>query len=302
MARPVDALPPRLRWPSKGCRLPCYLPAVAQAGGDAVDGEVDALRRRPSSAVAAAVALQQLDLHVVERIEVGEAVADRAREQRVALQQRLLLHDREQGIDRCPATRRAGARRSLSRSSASADQLGVARGDGDVALGQHHVHVRQQRLGRTATPGTCACSSAHAVVRMRRQPRLDGRAEAVPAGQHQPALRPAEHPGDGAQVLDARRGLARGRPAADVELGDLADHRRFPEVALEARRLVDQVAIGAEGAGRQLLHRRQVFGARRRLGRRAAASPRASRRQGSRGCAVRPRGWSTCWRSPRPAR
>ena len=37
------------------------------------------------------------------------------------------------------------------------------------------------------------------------KPLVDGGAEAVPARQHQPALRPAEHPGDGAQVLDAPR-------------------------------------------------------------------------------------------------
>ena len=40
--------------------------------------------------VAGAVAAQQLDLHVVQRIDVGEAAADRAGEQRIALEQLLL--------------------------------------------------------------------------------------------------------------------------------------------------------------------------------------------------------------------
>ena len=46
-----------------------------------------------------AVAAQQLDLHVVERVEVGEAVADRALEQRVAVEQFALAGDRPQRLD-----------------------------------------------------------------------------------------------------------------------------------------------------------------------------------------------------------
>src|SRR5439155_11973664 len=75
------------------------LPAVAQTRGEAVDGQMDPghdiLIR-----VAGAIALQQLDLHVIERIQIGEAVADRARQQRIALEQALLVHDREQRVDR----------------------------------------------------------------------------------------------------------------------------------------------------------------------------------------------------------
>ena len=63
-----------------------------------------------------------------------------------------------------------------------------------------------------------------------REPALDRRAEAVPAGQHQAALAPAEHPRNRAQVLDARRRRARRRPAADVELGDLGDRRGRAEI------------------------------------------------------------------------
>src|SRR5262245_3565067 len=47
-----------------------------------------------------AVFLQKLHLHVIERIEIGEALADRAFEQRVSLQQPLLAHDFEQRFDR----------------------------------------------------------------------------------------------------------------------------------------------------------------------------------------------------------
>src|SRR5689334_4986658 len=36
------------------------------------------------------------------------------------------------------------------------------------------------------------------------------------------------------QVLDPHGLLPGGRPAADMEVGDLADHRRLPEIALKA--------------------------------------------------------------------
>ena len=69
----------------------------------------------------------------------------------------------------------------------------------------------------------------------------------------------------------------------------------------EARRLVDQRAVGAHRGGRELSHRR---GAGRMLGRCCAgrASPAASRRPWSPGSRGRSRGRRTCWPPPRPAR
>src|SRR3954466_7817646 len=62
------------------------LSAVAQSGGNAVDRQMNPADDRLAR-VAAAIALQQLDLHMVERIEIGKAVADRTRQQRIAFQQ-----------------------------------------------------------------------------------------------------------------------------------------------------------------------------------------------------------------------
>ena len=59
--------------------------------------------------------------------------------------------------------------------------------------------------------------------------------------------------------------LARRRPAADVQRRDLGDDGRVPEIIGEALGLVDQVAIGLEGLRRQLVHRGQIFLARRAL-------------------------------------
>ena len=131
-------------------------------------------------------------------------------------------------------------------------QLGIARGDGHVALGEHHVHVGKR--GAEERPVRVHGLQRRQAVGMSRQPGLHRRAEAVPARQHHPALRPAEHPGDGAQILDALLLGARRRTAADVEGGDLLQHGGFAEVGVEALGLVDQRAIGAEGVRRQLLH------------------------------------------------
>src|SRR4029078_11158831 len=73
-----------------------FLAAVAEAGGDAVDGEVDGAAELVSVAFAGAEAPQQVDLQVAERIDVGDAVAQAERQRRVGLEQRLRLGDGEE--------------------------------------------------------------------------------------------------------------------------------------------------------------------------------------------------------------
>src|SRR5215211_3218093 len=73
--------------------------AVPQSRGDAVDGEMDGLDD-PLVGVAGAVALQQFELHVIERIDIGKTIAKGTGERRVALQQRILLEDRQQRLPR----------------------------------------------------------------------------------------------------------------------------------------------------------------------------------------------------------
>ena len=81
----------------------------------------------------------------------------------------------------------------------------------------------------------------------------DRRAEAVPARQSETRLAPGEAPRNGAQILDLARRLSRGRPRADVERGDLGDRRRGEEIIDEARRLVDEAAIGVHAPLRESL-------------------------------------------------
>src|SRR4051812_11015211 len=64
---------------------------VAQSRGNAVDREVDAAPQPlvlGRALAARAVAAHQLDLQVVQRIEIGEAVLDRSREGGIGLQSR----------------------------------------------------------------------------------------------------------------------------------------------------------------------------------------------------------------------
>ena len=63
-------------------RIHWSLTAVSQACRDTIDREVDPLHH-PLVRVAGAMALQELDLHMVERIEIWKTVPDRARQQRI---------------------------------------------------------------------------------------------------------------------------------------------------------------------------------------------------------------------------
>src|SRR3954454_15830038 len=84
-------------------------------------------------------------------------------------------------------------------------------------------------------------------------------AEAVPSRQHQPALRPTEHPWNRAQILDVAGLLAARRPAADVQRGDLSDDGGSPEIISETFGLVHQPAVGLESERRQLIHRFEII-------------------------------------------
>jgi hypothetical protein len=72
---------------------------IAQAGGNPVDRQLDAVQHA-LVAVGRAMPPQQLDLQVVQRIEVRQPMTQRARQQRVALQQRVTAYDRRQNLAR----------------------------------------------------------------------------------------------------------------------------------------------------------------------------------------------------------
>ena len=129
------------------------------------------------------------------------------------------------------------------------DELGVTRGEAHVGFRQHHLHVGERRGEQRPALGHL---SEQCFV-LERGERV---ADAVPAGQHHPRLRPAEHPGDRAQILDpVGLGAAR-RAAADLQAGDLGDRGHLAEEGAEAFRAIDEVAIGVERGVGQPVHRR----------------------------------------------
>src|SRR5262245_26747452 len=75
------------------------LATVAQPCGYPVDGQMDCLHHALVG-IASPVTPEQFDLYMVQRIEVGKAVLDRAREQGILLEQCLLAGDGEQHFNR----------------------------------------------------------------------------------------------------------------------------------------------------------------------------------------------------------
>src|ERR1700681_153512 len=100
-------------------------PAVAQARGEPVDrqmysalGELIGLAR--------AIATQQLDLEVIERIEIGEAIANASRQRRVVVKERRLAGDRMHQFDGPPMFR-GNSRKNLVPRLAIRKKIRVAR-------------------------------------------------------------------------------------------------------------------------------------------------------------------------------
>ena len=96
-----------------------------------------------SSVSASPVALEQFDLQVVQRVHVRRAQLERVTQHRVVGEQFVLFLDGQQVLaGQIPfgpdAAEDAFAQLGIG------DQFGVARGDGEVGLGQHHVHVGEQ--------------------------------------------------------------------------------------------------------------------------------------------------------------
>src|SRR5437016_5380782 len=73
------------------------LPRIAQRRRDRVDRELDPLGD-PGIALPGAVALEQFDLEQVQRLDIGQAQADRFVERRIALEQIGLAGHGEQAV------------------------------------------------------------------------------------------------------------------------------------------------------------------------------------------------------------
>jgi hypothetical protein len=75
------------------------LSTIAQTRRDTINSKVNAIHDE-LAAFAGPVALQKLDLNVIEGINVGKSVADGACQERVFFKQSLLVADRKQDVNR----------------------------------------------------------------------------------------------------------------------------------------------------------------------------------------------------------
>ena len=262
---------------------------VAHPGGDPVDGQQQrALERRV--VLAAAVAAEQLDLQVVQRLEV--VLADLQR----------------------------GAQRRLASSSASSPVTARTPLDGQVVLRPDLVEQRPQLLGRQGATYRSAMSRSvftSVIETLPRKVRKNGHSAYISCSAVEPrrprAASPDPTPNQPGTiwrdwVQPKTHGIARrssrpapesGRragPRADVERAEQVDRRRGEEVLREAG-LLDQPAV-ARVRGRRRCGPSSRPSARPapayagRCG--AARSPRRSRRARARGSAGPARAGRTC--------
>ena len=133
-------------------------------------------------------------------------------------------------------------------------QLAVAGCQSQIALGQHHVHVGQQRAEERPLPVHALQQGqlGLGVFALGIHKGFDGRTKAKPPRQRKTALPPAEAPRNGTQVLDLLAGLARCGARSNIQLGDLADGRGVEEVLGKARGLVHQRAVAGHAGQREL--------------------------------------------------
>ena len=196
-----------------------------------------------SSCLTSPEAAQRLHLQVVERIDVGRAVAEAARQRRVGFQQLALTGDRQQIALPSAASPPECGRRCCSRNSCVRHQFGVARGDVDVGSWPAACPCWTAAPGRTASRGT----SPAAVPAPRSPRRCTSCSTAVP-NPYQPGSMMRASDQLNTQGIARRSSmrsdlLARSRPAAHVQIRDLGDRRRGAEECDEAGRLVHQIAV-----------------------------------------------------------
>ena len=174
----------------------------------------------------------------IQRLDIGQAQPDGGIQRRMLLQQARLPGDGQQAFVRgLPGVADAAEHRMRrARDPRPGWHSGAAMPMSDFDSTISRLSSVARKNGHASSISRSSAAVAERAQRL---------ADAVPARQHDARLRPAEHPGDRAQILDAMRVGARCRPRADLQLRDLAQRRHLPEEGRKALGLVDQRAIGA---------------------------------------------------------
>src|SRR5438105_3458740 len=115
------------------------LAAVPETCRDTIYRKMDALNNAVVR-LPVPIALEKLELHVIEGIDVRKSIADGARQRRIALERSLCFENREQRVKRVPPFG-VQAREDRLAQLAILDEILITRCDGDVALREYHIHV-----------------------------------------------------------------------------------------------------------------------------------------------------------------
>ena len=118
-------------------------------------------------------------------------------------------------------------------------QRRIALEDAQIGLRQYHLHVLDHR----GEERPVARHRRQRVAAMFRERAFQRGADAVPRGQPGTVLRPREHPGYGAQRIDAAAAGAPARPRADPQPLDHVDRRRQAEIRRKVAVVVHQRAV-----------------------------------------------------------
>ena len=193
--------------------------------------------------LAGAPAADQVDLQVVERRDIGEAVLDRAGQRRVLGEPLACPGD---GVEllggelstppRSPhrRLRPASCRERAPNNGAPTAKSALAR-----TMSRFESNVRKNGQSAFIRCSNARPSSSCAAMKSRTaEPKPNQPGRLTRDWPHE------KTPGDGAQVLDPPGRFARGGARADVEFGDLRDRRGGEEVIREARHLVDHGPVG----------------------------------------------------------
>lgn len=154
-----------------------------------------------SSRAAAALAREERDLEVGDRVEIGVADGEGLPQHRVGAQQFLVAGDPQDFADREGVFGLDGGEDVLQ--LVGHEGVDVVPGDAQIGLGECHLHVGQEVLEEVPV-------LVHLVqdrVETRFAQRLEPGADPVPAGHDLPGLGPAEDPRDGAQPVESGAGV-----------------------------------------------------------------------------------------------
>src|SRR6266567_1672009 len=184
-------------------------------------------------------AAQQIQLQQVESIDIRKAELNGFTKRGMTLEQLGLAGQRKHRIPG-EVPFRANAVEDVVRQFLIFNQIGVTTRNLEVRFGQDHF-----KIGDNGSEKLRVAVQRFELILFTALSHFAGRgAEAEPTRKHRARLRPAENPWDSSQIFNPRGVGARGRTAADLQVGYFRQGGGLPEIDFEAGRLINQRTIG----------------------------------------------------------